>query len=592
VYVENIVSNNTIVAITTGKPISNDDEVEGIERGMHEYDKILSLLEKVILVSQTTTSAPTQESTEGTGSAESSASSASSVSEQLIEDNEKLADLIQHDRTHQIEEDEALFMSEDESSENSAEESWSDASSEMSEEMTDDGQWNDWANERHTLEDLEEEAAEQSSASGTDEDVDFDSAKGDEDLRSVANSTIHSETSEIWSRVHKEGKVAVSGWYMHAGQSSEEVSSESSEESNADSLESGYSPSNHSNSGSEDDSDAEDDYAKQLDALIFGQSGPDGEEKQRTRIQIFDTSRPSRMPLFHFTKFTSARLFDSPPAFHPSKSLLVWPMGDSEVLFADYQANKYFIRKLTRSTSHSCHVFIKARFSGSGEYVHFAALEASTKEKGQGKAGTLELTLQVSTHRLSANKVTRSPPRLMHRSAIPLGSVSTLNVSRSPHTLHWTEKYLYLTTRATTLDVKRIPLFRQSEGGENSVCYIQETIFLPRTVSSRTLTFIPPPSNSPEAARTHAKKDAAPFATVVIGSHSTMPSQRLLVPKSQVAPPMVVYLHSQKDLGGWVCKEALSKTEKERQRNSGGRLQGRFESFDLKDDCDILPFLY
>jgi hypothetical protein len=92
--------------------------------------------------------------------------------------------------------------------------------------------------------------------------------------------------------------------------------------------------------------------------------------------------------------------------------------------------------------------------------------------------------------------------------------------------------------------------------------------------------------------RNHAKKDANNFFTVVIGSHSTMPSQRLLVPKAQVAPPTVVYLSVTKDLGGWVCKDALSKTEKERQRNAAGRLHGKYESFDLKDDCDIIPFLY
>lgn len=46
-------------------------------------------------------------------------------------------------------------------------------------------------------------------------------------------------------------------------------------------------------------------------------------------------------------------LYASPPIIHPSKSLVVWPLSVGDVLFADFQANTYFIRKLGPSATHS-----------------------------------------------------------------------------------------------------------------------------------------------------------------------------------------------------------------------------------------------
>lgn len=82
-------------------------------------------------------------------------------------------------------------------------------------------------------------------------------------------------------------------------------------------------------------------------------------------------------------------------------------------------------------------------------------------------------------------------------------------------------------------------------------------------------------------------------AKIIIGSHSAVPSQGLLVPQYQVSPPIGVLLHEEDDLGGWKCK-AVSGTEdvKQRLNNAGGRLQGKFETFNQNEDCDIVPFLY
>lgn len=83
-----------------------------------------------------------------------------------------------------------------------------------------------------------------------------------------------------------------------------------------------------------------------------------------------------------------------------------------------------------------------------------------------------------------------------------------------------------------------------------------------------------------------------------------MPSQGLLVPRYQVSPPMGVLLHEERDLGGWKCKAVVVGSSsgdgggeegdkgKQRLNNAGGRLQGKFETFDRTEDCDIVPFLY
>jgi hypothetical protein len=53
-----------------------------------------------------------------------------------------------------------------------------------------------------------------------------------------------------------------------------------------------------------------------------------------------------------------------------------------------------------------------------------------------------------------------------------------------------------------------------------------------------------------------------------------------------------------RDLGGWKSHAAKGMGEDReggnegRVNNAGGRLQGKFETFDRTEDCDIVPFLY
>ena len=74
-------------------------------------------------------------------------------------------------------------------------------------------------------------------------------------------------------------------------------------------------------------------------------------------VTVIDTASSVPKEVFHFTRKLSFMLYESPPVIHPSTSLLVWPLSNGDVLFADFLAKSFFIRKLRPSTAHSeCHV--------------------------------------------------------------------------------------------------------------------------------------------------------------------------------------------------------------------------------------------
>lgn len=519
----------------------------------------------------------------------------------LVEDAGKLSHISRREASelHEIEEDDPLLKSDSEISGNSAEEEWSDGSSDMlSDEVEDEDQWNDWGNEALEIEEMKlEEIDDLGSLSSQSTTGDRPSLDLD-DVESLTSQMEELNDDEVWKL--SEGKeIKISGFTVDRGDKGYE--SDSSEEEKS-SIESGYSPSNYSDGASDTDSDYEEGIGKHLDTLIFGKVSREG--KQRISISVVSLNQSDGAATFHFTRYVKRSLFDSPPVFHPSKPLLVWPLGDAEILFADYKANTYFTRLLCCSRFQSCHIWVKAHFSRAGEFVHFAALEAQPLEARAGsqqEKGALALSLQVSTHRLSVRKTTRSPPRLTHRTTLNLGTFDALNISSEPYTLHWTDTHLYLTTNAQTLDVVRIELFNSStSSAEPTICTIVSPFYLPRTVSSRTLHFFPE-KPSPYSTRTSSSAQSklsqrvAARARIIIGSHSAIPSRGILVPKYQIAPPAGVVVDMKNDLGGWKCWRATKvegEEEKERMNNAGGRLKGKFETFDKGEDCDIVPFLY
>ena len=70
-----------------------------------------------------------------------------------------------------------------------------------------------------------------------------------------------------------------------------------------------------------------------------------------TALQYDDNSTPTK--LFEYSCPLRFMLYDSPPAVHPQESLVVWPLGGGDLLFADVAAKTYFTRYLRPSASHS-----------------------------------------------------------------------------------------------------------------------------------------------------------------------------------------------------------------------------------------------
>ncbi|KAJ4371362.1 hypothetical protein N0V83_004579 [Neocucurbitaria cava] len=632
-FIDEFASRHHHIAITTRREFPYAEMAKRDAQVMQDPPEIddqavVLLIANGVLSNGSSTNPTTAAGTDETGTVDTSKSSNTSVESDAESETEVIDDMRIEDASKfkhvsrreaivadEFEEDDPLLKSDSDASGNSAEEEWSDGSSDMlSDEVEDEDQWNDWGNERLTIEELKLEvndsypsspASSASAASGKVPDFD--------DLESLASQDEELNVDEVWTAGEGD-EIKISGFMFKKGDLGID-DSDSSSSRETSSVESSYSLSNYSDSDDDDgnNSDFDVDMAKHLDALIFGKASREG--KQRISLQVHDLSTPDGPPSFHFTRYVQRGLFDSPPVFHPSKPLLVWPLGDAEILFADYKSNTFFTRLLCCSRFKSCHIFVKAHFSQSGEYLHFASLEAQTKDPSkddEDEKGSLSLSLQASTHRLSVRKTTRSPPRLIYRTTIDLGSAPTLKISSSPYTLHWTDETLYLTTRAQTLNVMRIPLFPDAEKpGRGSVCYIQQHVYLPRTIESRTLHFFPPPSpsSSSRAPSTQSKSPGASLqpikqntmAKIIIGSHSAVPSQGLLVPRYQVSPPMGVLLHEERDLGGWKCKAVVlggscsgdgGEEGKQRLNNAGGRLQGKFETFDRTEDCDIVPFLY
>ncbi|KAF8521950.1 hypothetical protein BU17DRAFT_45376 [Hysterangium stoloniferum] len=328
-------------------------------------------------------------------------------------------------------------------------------------------------------------------------------------------------------------------------------------------------------------------------------------------IVVFDTSSLIPIKVFHFKRVLPFMIYDSPPAIHPFKPFLVWPLSDSDVFFADFMAKSYFIRKLRPSTSHTRHIFMKCHFSPCGRYLHIASLEGQRRpmEGRHGKAknekSPLCLALLLMTYRLSDSKTTRAPPVLIYRTRLELSSVSSLSVSRLPFTLTWTSDELYLTCSHSTLRVYRIRLFQSHtvnhpgptnmDKGDGALV-LQKTIFLPNTASRREVHYFPP-------------RVGSTAVQIIIGSETTTKEPLLKAAdnrffgfedetalcatdnviglKGILSPPIGCYFKPT-DTGGWINANNLS----EMPTDLGiGKLDQRLERFNPDDDCDLEPYI-
>ena len=577
------------VAVSSRRHLSKEDLIMTSEPGFIDYEEELARFLKHVMDAESKASSSTNPTTsqgsnleKSTVSAYSSTTSVDSMDVERVEDAQasKLEDR-EKDPTAEVEETLEPWEQESntDSAVNSAETSWSDGSTDISSDnIDDDDQWNDWGNELALFEDIKEQI-----------DDEYDDSHDDSSLEgSAMTDDIDSDCpSHVSSGPPDDSNLFVPGTglrvtVVRSGENKDDSESEKS-------VLSHYSQSFYSTSGDEEDSDYEHEGEK-LDNLLFGRlKAGKMHGANRISVRIFDTVNQPQIPIFHFSHYTERSLFSSPPNFHPFKPLVVWPLGAGEVLFADYQNNTYFTRLLCPSGFGSCQVFVKSHFSSNGSFLHFAVLEASNAgEQSKNPASETPrqqvlLTLQVSTHRLSARKTARSPPHLVYRTNVLLDRTDSVSVSTLPYTLTWTDQYLYFVKRDTKLNVIRIPLFRPTKAGEKiTVCYPRNDIYLPRTAQLRDVYYYPP--------QEHTKKGKEGIGTIIIGSHSSIPAQRKLVPPNAVKPPISVFVSEEKDLGGWVCKADAVNVE-QRQNNAAGRLQSKFERFDLKEDCDIVPYL-
>ena len=573
-----------ILAVSCRQQMSQDDLLSPIASSSAHEDALAQLLEMMANVESEAAVSSAQSRAQSSGAtfpAESVSSSNTSLDSLSVQNAEKEnLDTIPATRvenTTDISEPWEMDSGTD-SLANSAETFWSDGSSRMSsDDFQDDDQWNDWGNERLVLEDLKEQAEGSDYAQSGDDDSSDDEHSG---------ISLHTESElDVSSDESDANVLEVPGTGLRLKAST--ITDEREDSESDDSIMSHFSQSCYGTSEDEEQSDEEHE-GKVLEDLLFGRrTAGKSTGARHISIRIYDTGNKQQKPIFHFSQRTDRQLFSSPPKFHPSKPLLVWPLGAGEVLFANYQDNTYFTRVLCSSGFGSCQVFVKSHFSSNGEYLHFAALEVQPADDDRDPDSKIPpqvlLTLQVSTHRLSRRKTVWSPPHLIARTNILLGKTHSVSVSALPYTLTWTDQYLYFVKRDVKLNVIRIPLFRPSEPCEKTVtCRPRNDIHLPRTAALRDVYYHPP-----SASGKRSKEDQG---LIIIGSYSSLPAQRILVPRQSVSPPIGAFISEQTDFGGWVCRADTVSTD-QRWDNDGARLRGKFERFNLTEDCDIVPYL-
>lgn len=247
---------------------------------------------------------------------------------------------------------------------------------------------------------------------------------------------------------------------------------------------------------------------------------------------------------------------------------------------------------------------MKCHFSPCSKYLHIASLEAQQMKQSRSdvKAGTkpqLALAAFISTHRLSNRKTTRSPPTLIHRVKIILGSTSSLCPTRMPVEVTWTPKEVYLSSSSDTnqLTLLRVDLFPPPKDRAtidyNAVSVPRLPTLLPESARSRSVHYYPPQPNSTHAlivigswaCQPEADDDKdKPSAEDTSDKYDTIQG----IPET-VSPPIGFYVDVVKDLGGWGPTNAEEEIDKDKDK---GQLKQKMEIFAAEDDCDIEHYFF
>lgn len=365
-----------------------------------------------------------------------------------------------------------------------------------------------------------------------------------------------------------------------------------------------------SDSGSAVDSDDENDSDREHAGMMLGELLEPRRKKirngTRCEVQVFRKPDLGQSPqrLFRFVHSSRLPLFTSPPVFHHTKSLLVWPLGDGEILFADYTTNSYFVRRMRFGYTSSCQISVQCRFSTCGAYLHIVSLDGFIYKDNDGD-DSLGLRLHVSTHRLSERKTSRSPPRLVYRTALSLPATYTetiqLSVSTLPYTLTWAEKHVYVTHSETPLKVYRIPLFKNveeteiTESAPRAIFVNVAEVYLPSSVEMRKVYFFYEDAQNQK----RKSKDKEQYVAKVIMGAQNRSVMRVgeteAIPRCDQTLPQGVHL-TESQFGKWEGVDMASgnsSVEKLKRAETwkGGHLESKFERFDRSEDCDIVPYL-
>lgn len=485
----------------------------------------------------------------------------------------------------------------------------------MSDEIEDEAFMNDFDSDSDPIEfdEDDEETSVKGSSRITDLAADLeDDSLGSLSPRSTRSGSSGSESSGFRMAVSRIAASRLSASRLAASRmaTSSSKSSEWEPSTDGESVSTQFDTDTDNDSGSPVDSDDEDDSDKEHAGLRLGELLEPRREhiKNGTRCEVQVYRKPdlgqSPQRVFRFIHSSPSSLFASPPVFHHSKPLLVWPLGDGEILFADYENNTYFTRRMRFGYKSSCQISVQCRFSICGAYLHIVSLDGFIYKDSDGD-DSLGLRLHVSTHRLSERKTSRSPPRLVFRTALSLPATYTetiqLSVSNLPYTITWAEKHIYVTHSETPLRVYKMPLFKEAEEigitetAPKAVFVNAAEVYLPSSAETRKVYFF---DRNSQAQKKKSKNKEQCVAQVIIGAQNRTVVRAGLVEGTQKCGqtlPQGVHL-TESQFGKWDGVDMASGSSNvERLERAetwkGGHLDAKFEWFDRSEDCDIVPYL-
>ncbi|KAK3389894.1 hypothetical protein B0H63DRAFT_464493 [Podospora didyma] len=330
----------------------------------------------------------------------------------------------------------------------------------------------------------------------------------------------------------------------------------------------------------------------------------------RASIAVYSIASGQAVRLFHYDHLIKAMLYHSPPMLHPSKPLVIWPMGGGDILFADYDDNTFFIRKSMPTTRKTRHICMKPQFSPCGKFFHIASLEGRVA-KGQQRPDAaiprsskylqkeLVLSVFVTTYRLSEHKTTRSPPQLIHKTKVNLGQFAGLSLAKLPITFTWQPEHVFFSVTGCRLNVYRVSLFKPPPGANIPAVVVPRlSVMLPLSAIGRQVHYIPP--KSPNSTRGVVLMGSyGGHTTVQLKARSANPrhlgmgDQQGRDALPYPCPPIGFYVDEERNLGGWVPAKievddaVVNAGREQEERLSNGRLVRKVEYFDWDDDVDL-----